>query len=164
MKRKMVSRRRDRRTRLTQVWMDGPSPIAAGQGHRHHRHFCCRHQHFYLIYNHRHHQRVSLGLLTRNYTSELQLSGPGPVTQEKQQVLIMMMVIVLIVLMVLMIVMMMMMMVMVMMMMMMMVMILTLRPTRSARASPPGSHSVSQPAAQKHPHSRQKPFCLSCAG
>ena len=77
---------------MTQVWMDGPSPIAAGQGHRHHRHFCCRHQHFYLIYNHRHHQRVSLGLLTRNYTSELQLSG-------QQQVLIMIMVIVLMVLM-----------------------------------------------------------------
>ena len=103
MKRKMVLRRRDRRTRLTQVWMDGPSPIAAGQGHRHHRHFCCRHQHFYLVYNHRHHQRVSLGLLTRNYTSELQLSGPGPVTPEKQQVMV-------IVLMVLMMVMMMVMM------------------------------------------------------
>ena len=114
MKRKMVSRRRDRRTRLTQVWMDGPSPIAAGQGHRHHRHFCCRHQHFYLIYNHRHHQRVSLGLLTRNYTSELQLSGPGPVTPEKQQVLIMMMAIVLMVLMMVMMVMMMVMMVMMM--------------------------------------------------
>ena len=36
---------------------------------------------------HNHHcQRVSLGLLARNYSTELQLSPPGPVTAARQQV------------------------------------------------------------------------------